>query len=328
MKRKFYHPKGMSLWDMWFLKDKDGWDMFHLQNRISLASRDRHNGVSIGHAFSRDLIKWRELKTALEPGINGEWDDLSLWTGSAIKKDKKYYLFYTGRNSKKGDEWVQKIGVAISNNKINWKKHPKNPLLKSDGKYYSDYKKKNRLGKIPAFRDPDIFKDPKSKKYYMIFCARDNNKKKEYNGCIGIAESDNLINWKIKKPLLSPGYYDEMECPQMVIHKGKYYLFFLVPWEICYNPKWSEKNGAFAGLHCYVSDKLFGEYLPVNVNGIVISNGRYIYGTRLLKKRGDVYNAIGWLNLDYESNFIGKLSYPYEIVIKGMSVTKREIVPK
>ena len=114
----------------------------------------------------------------------------------------------------------------------------------------------------------------------------------------------------------------------MIIHRGKYYLFFLVPWEVSYEPKWAEKNGAFPGLHCYVSKNLFGKYEPINANGVVISNGRYIYGTRLLFKKGDVFSAIGWYNLDNESRFVGRLSDPYEIVIKDISVTKRDIEPK
>jgi len=326
MEKEAYHPKGKSLWDLWFLKDKKGFDVFYLQNNKAIAAKDRHDGVSIGHAFSKDLINWKEVSTVLEPGKKGEWDDLSLWTGSAIKKGKKYYMFYTGRNSKKNNEWVQKIGLAISKDKLKWERYDKNPVLEAEGKYYSRYKKKNRLRKIPAFRDPDVFKDPKSKKYYMIFSARKRGFKSVYNSCIGIAESKDLINWKLKKPLFYPERYDEMECPQMVIHKGKYYLFFLVPWEICYEPEWAEENGAFPGLHCYVADSLYGDYKPVNVNGVVVSNGRYIYGTRLLKNKRDVYTAIGWYNLDNESNFIGKISEPYEIVIKGMSVTKREIM--
>ncbi len=326
-KRKFYHPRGKLLWDIWFLRDKNGFDMFHLQNNMSIAKKEKNriNGVSVGHAFSKNLIKWKEFPSALEPGEKGEWDDLSIWTGSAIKKGKKCYMFYTGRGSRRKEEWVQRIGLAISKNKKDWEKYSGNPVLKADGKYYSTSKMKNRLRKIPAFRDPYVFKDPKSKKFYMIFFARKRGFKSVYNACIGIAESENLINWKLKKPILSPGRYDEMECPQMVVHKGKYYVFFLVPWEICYEPRWGEENGAFPGLHCYVANSLFGEYKPVNVNGVVISNGRYIYGTRLLKNKRDVYTAIGWYNLDNESNFIGKLSHPYEIVIKGMSVKKREI---
>lgn len=321
-----YHPKGKLLWDVWFLRENKRFDAFYLQNKTSVALENRINGVSIGHASSRNLRNWKELSTALEPGKNGEWDDVALWTGSAIKRGEKYYLFYTGRSSKKGEEWVQRVGVAISADKRNWKKYEGNPILEAHGKYYSEYKKKNRLRKVPAFRDPYVFYDSQFKKYYMVFSARENSRKKTYNGCIGIAESNDLLSWILKKPIFAPGRYDEIECPQMILHNDKYYLFFLVPWEICYEPKWAEKNGAFPGLHCYVANSLFGEYKPANVNGVVISNGRYIYGTRLLQKKGDIYTAIGWYNLDKESNFIGKLSDPYEIVIKDMSVNKRDIM--
>jgi len=316
-KREFYKPKGKLMWDLWFLKEKNYYHVFYLQHKEIVASENRHDNVSIGHAISKNLLKWKELPTALNPGKKGEWDNLALWTGSVIKKNNQYYLFYTGRNSKKGQKWTQKIGLAISNNLINWTKYKNNPILETDGKYYSDYKKENKLKKIPAFRDPDVFKDPRSKRYYMFFCARENTREKVFNGCIGAAESNDLINWKLKKPVLAPKRYDEMECPQLIYHKGFYYLFFLVPWETCYEPNWAEYFGRYPGLHCYYSKKLFGKYKPVNGSSVVLSNGRRIYGTRLLEKSGDTFTTIGWLNFNDQGDFIGKMSHPFDIIIKG-----------
>jgi len=316
-KREFYKPKGKLMWDVWFIKDKGKYHAFYLQNQEKIAHDGRHDGVSIGHAVSKDLLKWKEIGTALRPGRKKSWDDRSLWTGSVIRKGKKYYMFYTGRSMGKGMRWVQKIGLAVSDDLVNWKKFDGNPVLESDGRYYDNGRKENKIGKIPAFRDPDVFYDPVLKKYFMVFCARVNSKKKVYNGCIGIAESSDLIDWKLKRPLISPGRYDEMECPQMVIHKGIYYLFFLVPWEICYEPGWAEYFGRYPGLHCYYSKSLFGKYKPVNGSGVVISNGRRIYGERLLEKKGDKFEAIGWLNFDDQGKFIGKMSHAFEVVING-----------
>ena len=202
MKKKNFQPKEKFLWDVWFLQENNRYDAFYLQNKIGVAFQNRHDGASIGHAYSKDLKKWTEVTTALEPGKKGEWDDISLWTGSAIKRGKQYYMFYTGRGSEADEEWVQRIGVALSKDKRIWKKYKKNPILEADGKYYSQSKEKNKLRRVPAFRDPHVFYAPDFKKFYMLFSARENSKKKTYNGCIGIAESKNLLDWDLKKPLL------------------------------------------------------------------------------------------------------------------------------
>jgi len=314
-KFKFYKPEGKLMWDLWFLKDKDKYHAFYLQHDEKTALKNRHDNVSIGHALSKDLVKWKEIGTALEPGKKGEWDDLALWTGSIIKKGKRYFLFYTGRHNKKGEKWIQKIGLATSENMVNWEKHEKNPILESDDKHYDLNNKKNRLGKIPTFRDPFVFQDKKSKKYYMFFSARRKGRKKVFNGCVGAAVSKDLLKWKLLKPVLAPDRYDEMECCQLVQHKGYYYLFFLVPWEECYDPKWASYFGRYPGLHCYYSKSLFGKYKPVNGSGVVISNGRRIYGERLIEEKKGKFKAVGWLNFNPHGEFVGKMARPFEVVI-------------
>jgi len=316
-----YYPEGKFLWDLWFIKDRNFYHAFYLQSEPTQDPEERHNNnVSIGHAISDDFgsspasLHWTELPTALEPGRKGEWDDFSLWTGSVIKKGGRYYMFFTGRNHQRGQMWVQKIGLAVSDNLVNWKKHPGNPILTANSKYYQIESSKNKLGKIGAFRDPYVFRDPVSGKYCMTISAREKNRKREYNGCIGAALSDDLINWEVKPPILSPGRYDEMETSQVIYHKGKYYLFFSV---------------LHTGLHCYFSDELFGKYRPVNKNGVVLEKSNRIYDIRLLtgnpltkikKDKSDKYWALGWLNLDPQNRFIGRISKPFKISIKGNKV--------
>lgn len=309
-----FSPKGKFLWDLWFISDRGKYHVFYLQSKRTEDAENRHNAnVSIGHAVSRDLEKWEELPTALRPGKPGSWDDLALWTGSIIKKGGKYYMFYTGRN--RDAVWIQKIGLAVSDNLMDWEKNDSNPVLEADERYYRMGNRKNKLGEIPAWRDPFVFRDPKSGRYYMTITAREKGRK-VYNGCIAIAESGNLADWKVLPPLLAPKRYDEMETSQMVYHKGRYYLFFGVGWRHSYEPGWKRKAGVHTGLHCYYSDSLFGEYRPVNGNGVVVEHAEKLYDVRLVQKKGNRYTAIGWLNLDENKKFIGKMSAPFELVIE------------
>ncbi len=317
-----YSPPGMFLWDPWFIKYKNRFHMFHLQAERTEDPESRHdNNVSIGHAVSDDLANWEQRPTALHPGKENEWDDLSLWTGSVIRKGRKFYMFYTGRNRRQ--RTVQRIGLATSHDLDNWKKHPLNPILEADNLRYEMTDDKNLLGKIGAWRDPYVFKDPASKKYFMAITARKKGKKREYNGCIALAESMDLINWKMRSPLLAKGRYDEMENPQMIYNQGRYYLFFGVPWPKLYHPKWEEKTGNKTGLHCYYSKELFKGYRPVNRDGVAAEDASRIYSMRLIQNRKNRFKAIGWLH-NGEEGFIGRLSEPEIMEIKKNRVTFRK----
>ncbi|MCK5332482.1 glycoside hydrolase family 68 protein [Candidatus Parcubacteria bacterium] len=320
-----YCPVGKCLWDLWFIKARGNWHVFYLQSVRTKDPEDRHNeNVSIGHAISKDLKSWVELLPALEPGGIGQWDNLSLWTGSVIQKGKKYYMYYTGRSKEKDIRLIQKIGLAVSNDLINWEKCHENPIIEFEKSYYQMNNKLNTLGKKGAWRDPFVFKDPVSGKYFMTISARKKGSKRKYNSCIALATSENLLKWKVLEPILAPGRYDEMETSQVVYHKGKYYLFFSVSGDQgLYEPDWEKKVGDHGGLHCYYSDNLFRGYSPVNGNGVVLEYEKKIYDVRLLSEKGDEYTSIGWLN-EHEDKFIGKMSLPFKIVIKGDRVFKKE----
>ncbi|MCK4700197.1 MAG: glycoside hydrolase family 68 protein [Bacteroidales bacterium] len=320
---KNYSPKGKLLWDSWLIKDNNKFHIFYLQATPSKDPEERHNShVTIGHAVSEDLIHWKELPIALEPGENDSWDDLALWTGSVIKKDEKYFMFYTGRNKNEDKKWIQKIGLAVSNDLTKWGKIKNNPILEAEKYYYID-NQKNKLEKIGAWRDPFIFQDPESQKYYMTISAREKNNKREYDGCVAIAESSNLLNWKILPPIFSPNVYDEIETTQVIFHKGFYYLFFSTH-ASNYEPNFAKKNGAFGGLHCYYSKNLFEGYKPVNDNGVVLGNGDEMYDIRLLHDKKDKFFAIGWFNKSKKKKFTGKLTLPFKIKIEKNKVFRIE----
>ena len=313
-----YAPEGKYLWDPWFIEVDGAYHMFHLQSERNGDPDERHhNNVSIGHALSTDLTRWEEQKTVLSPGVNGSWDDLSLWTGSTFKSEGTFFLYYTGRSRK--EFWTQKIGVATSSDLSNWRKYEKNPVMEADEVYYHIENAKNKLDVAPAWRDPFIFQDPKSKKLYALITARTTGETQEYNGCIAIAEANNMFEWKFLPPLLAPRRYDEMEVPQIIFFKGYYYLFFSAAARY-YEPAWAEQVGKGHGLHCYFSKELFGEYQPVNNNGVVLDNENLL-GLRLIKEDDGIFSALGWLNNNNDGDFIGRLSDMVRIRVEAENVS-------
>ena len=102
---------------------------------VARAPALRHHNASIGHAVSHDLRSWRVLPDALHPGPEGSWDDLATWTGSAIGHDGRWYMLYTGINRRE-QGLIQRIGLAVSDDLVSWEKHPENPVLEADPRWY------------------------------------------------------------------------------------------------------------------------------------------------------------------------------------------------
>ena len=108
-----------------------------------------------GHIKTRDLVNWEKLPIALSPT---DWFDKDgCYSGSAIEKDGKLYLMYTGNVKNNGTRESYQC-LAVSEDGINFKKL--GPVIHND-----DIPK----GYTRHFRDPKLFK--KNGKFYMVIWA-------------------------------------------------------------------------------------------------------------------------------------------------------------
>lgn len=79
-----------------------------------------------GHAKSKDLLHWEELPVALAPSES--YDKDGCFSGSAIVKDDKLYLLYTGHvDDEQKREETQCL--AVSTDGITFEKLPTNPVI-------------------------------------------------------------------------------------------------------------------------------------------------------------------------------------------------------
>jgi len=292
-----YAPQDRFLWDSWVLQDDDHYRLYHLDAPTDPDPDTRHDRAQVRTAVSTDLVNWQDEGYALTRGPEGSWDDKAIWTGNTYKKDDGYFFFYTGRNQRDGQ--TQRIGLATSSNGRDFERAEK-PLLEADGRWYET----NEDSPIyKAWRDPEIVQDPESGKYLMYFTAKTKGGDEKYKGCIGVAEADNFEGpYEAKPPVLAPGKFAQMECPQVIQKNDKVYLFFN-SMEKDYNPEWADQvGGPQHGLHCYVGESLTGPFEPVNGDGLVTGSKDNLYSVKLLedKKRPGEYQAIGWYMEDRE----------------------------
>lgn len=127
------------------------------------------------HVKSKDLITWEWLPVAIAP--DEEFDEAGCFSGSAIEKDGKLYLVYTGCTDQR-----QMQCVAVSEDGVIFNKLENNPVIKSD--------------MLPAnsveqdFRDPKVFK--KGDNFYVVIAAKD----KDAGGQILLYKSLDMVNWQ------------------------------------------------------------------------------------------------------------------------------------
>jgi beta-fructofuranosidase len=210
------------VWDFWLTRHREEHHVFYLQAPRSLGDPLlRHHNASIGHAVSRDLRRWRVLPDAIRPGSDGRWDDLATWTGSVIARDGSWHMLYTGINRSEHG-LIQRIGLATSDDLIHWRKHPQNPLLEADGRWYEQLDLDR--WRDQSWRDPWLFAE--NGDVHALITARSSEGSPDGAGVVGQARSKNLVEWEVLPPLTVPGDFAQVECPQSVSVGGRQLILF------------------------------------------------------------------------------------------------------
>jgi len=208
-----YSGSGFSDWeigDITVIIHKGIYHLFHL----IIPNHDY-----IAHAVSKDGISWKRVNNALFVGEPGEWDDDMLWTMHVCGANNKFEMYYTGLQ-RRDRGVISKIGLAESDDLINWKKVRKNIFpIEPKGIFYET--KNNNPRKWLSFRDP--FKFEHNGESYLLVCARSISGPVSRRGCAGLVKITNDV-FELMPPLMYPMVYDDIECPCVCELHGKYYL--------------------------------------------------------------------------------------------------------
>lgn len=169
-----------------------------------------------GHATSINLINWEEQDIALYPDMPYE-DDGGCFSGSAIEKDGRLFLFYTSVSHSMG----QTQSMAYSDDGFTFKKYEGNPIIAS-----------SPFDSNKDFRDPKVIKF--QDEYRMIVGAGVDG-----IGKILLYRSKDLYSWDYMGELLSDAKYGGcIECPDLFPLEDKYVLMFssikALPHKVCF----------------------------------------------------------------------------------------------
>jgi beta-fructofuranosidase len=289
------------LWDFWFATDGDDVHVFYLQAPRSLGDPElRHRNATIGHAVSRDLRRWCVLADALAPGVCGEFDDLATWTGSILRHDGRWHLFYTGL-SHADDGAIQRIGHAVSEDLRRWER--RSLVLEADPRWYAR----------EHWRDPWVEWDEHSGHFEMLVTASANAGPADSRGVIGHAHSEDMRSWQIGPPLSRPGELAQLEVPQRVHLGGDWRILFSAT-AGDHGAERLARAGTVAqwGTHYLTAPSRHGPYELGD--GCFLTGDGSLYGGRLLRHQG-AWHFFAWRLHDERGDFRGELSDPIPLAV-------------
>lgn len=157
-----------------------------------------------GHARTKNFVDWEELPIALFP--DKDYDDNGCWSGTATVKDDVLYLFYA---SIKGEENIQTVSVAYSNDGVCFEKYKGNPVID----HYPD-------DGGPDFRDPAVCCI--DGRYYCVMATGNPESK---TGRLLLYKSDDLFHWEYEGIMCEWEGCRFAECPSfMPAENGQYLL--------------------------------------------------------------------------------------------------------
>ena len=154
------------------------------------------------HVKSKDLINWEELDIAIAP--DEEYDMSGCFSGSAIEKDGKLYLMYTGHKDIGHPNEIRQVQcMAVSEDGIRFEKYENNPVIGTESL--------PEEAKEQDFRDPKVYK--KIDKYYSVIGSRNIDE----SGQILLYSSKDLEKWDYEGNILQSnnGFGKMWECPDL-----------------------------------------------------------------------------------------------------------------
>jgi beta-fructofuranosidase len=166
-----------------------------------------------GHMKSTDLTHWEDLPVALAP--DQAYDRFGCFSGSAIEKDGKLYLLYTGvTEADEAGIHYQVQCLAVSEDGVHFEKVQHNPVIPAAA--------------LPEGASPIDFRDPKLLEHDGMFYAVIASKTEEGTGQVLLYESADLLDWRFSSVFLK-GTKEQgimWECPDFFTLDGKDCLIF------------------------------------------------------------------------------------------------------
>ncbi|PCD04088.1 glycoside hydrolase 68 family protein [Sphingomonas spermidinifaciens] len=270
----------LDLWDMWPLAEAGGgtiriggrsWWFFLASERFA-DPEARHDHARI-RLLSHGEEGWRDHGWTFAEGFTPGSRE---WSGSAVRMaDGTVRHFFTAAG-RRGEPpsfeqrlFESRAAIDTSGDAPRFDAwEAPTELVAADGRHYAFARDRVASARgIKGFRDPGYFRDPADGREHLLFTANAAGASQWPDGVIGLATFQGE-GWHLRPPILSAiGVNSELERPHVVVHDGRYYLFWST-----HRHRFAPGIDAPSGLYAMVADRFDGAWLPVNGSGLVAAN--------------------------------------------------------
>jgi beta-fructofuranosidase len=216
-------------------------------------------------------------------------------------------MFYTGtRATDSGVE--QRIALATSADLFTWTRHPANPLIELDPRWYERVEH-------DAWRDPWVLRDPDGDGFHALITARVKTGPADARGVIGHAWSADLVEWEVRRPLSEPGEFGHLEVPQVELVDGVPVLLFSAGTMRISQARRTRHPEERSGTFLALGASLLG---PWDIAGARMIPVPDLYSARLVRDRAGEWQVLGFYDGSERGAFVGEISDPIPLRDLGL----------
>lgn len=267
-----------------------------------------------GHAKSTDLLHWDHLPVALEP--LEAYEAGGCFSGSAIEKDGRLYLMYTGHYDRDGVKRETQC-IAVSDDGTHFEKYSGNPVI--DGKHIEG------IADSADFRDPKVFE--REGLYYCVVASKTSDNR----GQILLFKSIDLLKWEFVSVLLE-GTAEQgimWECPDLFELDGKDVLI-MSPIQIPKEGYQYDNTSSTVAFIGYVDWKL-GKFIVENYHEIDF--GMDFYAPQTCLNQQNQRLMVAWMQMwdrtmpthDLNHGWVGAMTLPRRLSVRNNRLIQEPI---
>jgi len=320
-------PPNRYVWDFWYSYEQ-ATGLFHvlyLNATPDSAALDQHHfEARLGYAVTRDFVDIDWIDHDVFSARADGWDNSSIWSGDLLPCRDGYLLFYTSRDRARDDGMTQSIGAAFSPGLRDWSRLD-SVKLDADPRWYETMSVEGD-DSIHAWRDPFLFRHAGAT--YMLVAAKDRNAPPGRKGAVGLlrAASKAPFAWETLPPLAAPGWYSEMEVPQLYRDDAGQLMLVYSCWAKFDHAPGTEGQGGLQGLAITDDLKAAGRAPTV-----LMPESERLYACRIVPELdGDIvgfdmasggirraFKPTGWQSVDRDFSDLDVNQYKSFLVERG-----------
>jgi len=278
-----YAPRGLYVWDAWYMTLGGHVHAYHLQRRRPGADVSDMVHNSFGHAVTSNLVDWEQRGVAFGPDATDPIDNHQPWTGCALWHEGRGYLFYTMRSLEDGGR-IQRIGLARTTDPDRWERYAHNPVIEPDPRWYADAQRP--VPGVVDCRDLIVVGDPTGKGWFGFYATRQPGRELPQTSVIACVYSTDLIHWEHRPPAFAPEKYACLEVPDVFELDGRWYLTCLTGHLYGNRGIWSDPN-VVGGTMYAVASRPEGPYVELDDNVLIAARSTFPISSRTVAFEGE-----------------------------------------